>query len=261
MPISSGVTGSGTGWTAASAGIFDATGLIPPTVKLAKGINLKAITGEQLFQVLSNVAQSGDPAWGNIRYQLVKAGAYSKNPNFNINWGSDDISAVQTSLTSLFNSNAVSDVKKPVSNFLMDTAKFVKNNGISTGVKAPTTVPATADLVNIAQTAFQKTLMRDATPEEAQKFAKQFQDMVLAYGDGKTTTKQAKPFATPSAPIAFEGAPVTPMAPTKTASTPVPQPVTSDVAAQNFASNQNKTESSATAAANGLNEFLGMLKG
>ena len=261
MAISlSGATG-GTGWAAASAGTFDATGLIPASIKLAKGIDLKAVTGEQLFQILSNVAQSGDPAWGNIRYQLVKAGAYPKNPNFNVNWGSDDISAVQTSLTSLFNSNAVADVKKPVVNYLTDTAKLVKSNGISTGVKAPTAVASTPDLINIAQTAFEKTLMRTPKPEETQKFAKDFQDMLLAYGDGKATTKTAKPFATPAAPVSFEGAPSAPMTPAKTASSPIEQPVTSSVAAENFAANQNKAESSSVAAVNGLNEFLGMLKG
>lgn len=253
-----------TGWTAARGDTFDVRGLGLPPI----GKNLTApttMTGEQLFQTLSYLAQSGNKQWGNIRNLLIKTGAYGKSaPDFSFNWSSADINATQDFLVKLHNYNAVSPTAQPVSDYMNQQAKLVHASGIAAGAKAPITVPATADLINVAEKAFQTTLNRNPTPAESAKFAKQFQDMVLAYGDTKKTAKIATAFAAPEQPIAFQepSVPVTkPSAITTKKTSAIQEPIQSGTAAQNFAARTNPAEASAAAAASSLDQFLTMLKG
>ena len=266
MPISTGTSGSSsaTTWAGASIDTYDVRGLGLPNEGKNK-VRLDTMTGEQLFQRLSYLAQTGDPIWGNIRNVLTKTGAYGQSiPNFNYNWTNDDIAAVKSFITGLHNFNSVAPKPVSLTTYMNDSVKRVSKNGIATGTKAPVSVPATADLTNAAEKAFQTTLGRNPTADESAKFAKQFQDMVLAYGSGKQTAKTAASFAAPKQPIAFQEPNMATPKPadiSTTKTSAIQEPVSAGVAAQNFAARTSPTEASAAAAAGSLDQFLTMLKG
>ena len=261
-------------WTAAAKDTYDVTGLMIP------GHLTGTMTGDQLYQALNAMAVNKklDPSgtWSAVRKVLVKSvQGYNAN-NLKVNWSTQDVKAVKNFITSLHNNNSTDPTNKMSFTTAMvnlSGTASAKGTGIATaGLTTPATVPATADLTSVAQTAFSKTLGRSASPQEAAQFAKQFQDMVLSYDNSKKSAKGEASFAAPTNPIQFQqngqeaqptGVSANGSSAQKVSTTTggLQTPPSADIAATNFAANLNPTEASAQAAADGLGQFLTMLKG
>ena len=258
-------------WKAAANSTFDVNGLgLPNTPK--DGL----MTGDQIYQALNAMAANNDKAWGSIRNALQRAvfAAYPKAQG-HLNWSTGDVNSIRTMLTDLHNINKTyPDKVQSVVGFLNSAVKNAKSSGLSFSTTnavtttTPVIVPAQADLTDSAQTAFAKVLGRSASPEEAADFAKKYQDLVASYGTSKYDAKKSKQFTQPGNPIQFAQTGQTPAdisgkaVPQIQNNVPViEQPPSIATAASNYASQNNPAEASAQEAADGLNQFMSMLKG
>ncbi len=263
-------------WAAARSGTIDVSGLgIPGHLD---GASAK-ITGDQLYQILNAYANNSqlDPngTWAGVRSILTRTQKGYTTKDLNYAFTTADKNALQNFITGLYNVNKTSSTPIPFVSYLNQKQTEAKKNGLSfasNSLATPSTVPSTAELAKTAQTTFATVLGRSATPKEEAMFAKQFQDMVLAYDNAKKSGKGESTFAQPANPIDFApsganlgvsgitSAPTT-TAKVSTATTGLTTPPSASVAASNFAANLNPAEASAQAASDGLGQFLSMLKG
>lgn len=259
-------SGDPTGWATAQKASIDTTGMGIPKMTGYQ-------TGAQIFAAIESMAKTNSDhgkVWGKFR-QVVAAGRGYSNKDTNVTWSTKDVIAVKSYLTNVNNYNTVNP-SNPVSlaGYVNLDVNSHQSSGLSlsssTNTKTTTpvvSVPAQADLTAAAQTAFAQTLGRSASPAEAADFAKKYQDLVLSYGNAKVDAKKAAAFNAPANPIQFDQ---TGQAPTAIKSTQaginaVEAPPTASIAASNYAAQQNPTAASAQAAADGLSQFMSMLKG
>ena len=256
-----------TGWAAASAAKYNTTGFNIPNMT---GMQ----TGGDIYNAIEALAHSNKDqgnVWGPIRNILQQMTPYSKKERVSI-WTTKDTSTLKTFIQSLNATNSTVNKANPLSlaQYVSAQTQAFKGTGsplsTSTALTVPkvVSVPATADLAKVAQDAFSSTLGRSASPSEAADFAQKYQKLVLSYGDAKNDTKNASSFAPPVQPIDFQ--PNGQTAPAQPASAPIDStaimaPPTASVAASNYAAKANPTQASAQAAADGLNQFMSMLKG
>ena len=230
-------------------------------------------TGEQILQAFSKMVYQDPKTWQNIRPTLLAlgGGTMSKKPK---PWTPGDETAIENWLGQLhYNSidltpgNKTVPTPPDVMTAFTSGMKNVKTFGVvgsKVSASPLVSVPASADLTKIAQSAFSTTLGRSASPQEAAAFAKAYQDTVNTYGQSKNDAKKQSAFNPPEQPIAFQqsgqkNAPIVNSAPTDT--TAIMSPPSASTAASNFAARTNPTQASAQAAADGLGQFLSMLKG
>lgn len=249
-------TGEGVSWAAASKDTYDVSGLIP---------GAKApMTGVQVLQDLQAMAYNNDPSWVAIRDKLKNTIPGYSAKDLKLNWTKQDQYAVSELLTNLHNINKGSTQVTPVATFLQNTYDSYKKSGVSYSTinavsTQPPVVPATSDLADTALTAFQKKLGRAPSQQEANDFSKKFQDLVMSYSAGKKSPATQEMFTSPVQPIQMEGAPAAPVTTSKTGA--LQQAPTPSTAAEGYAATQNKTEASAKAAVDNLDQFMNMLKG
>ena len=271
--------GAGTGtdpskWSVASAAKFDTTGMNIP------GLTGYA-TGQQIKDALNQLAlnnKDGGQVVGPIRQILIKyAGNYTTKET-RLAWTAKDNSALESWLGLLNAHNAVNP-SAPSSlpqwqalyqgtNNPAHTTALTTTNPVST---TPYAIPAQPDLTDAAQKAFSAVLGRSASPQEAADFAQKYQELVKSYDSAKANAKAGNDFNAPQTPIQFAQSgqtsgevasgsdtslPADPMA-----ATGVEAPPTASIAASNYAAKVDPTEASAQAAADGLGQFLTMLKG
>lgn len=259
--INIGGTGQ-SGWSGASGATFSLGQYGAPFGKTS-------MTGDEILQHFDALAQSNSPLWSSFRSMLINSVPGYSQKELKANWTNQDITAIKEFLTRLNNYNvSFPDKKLNIDAMASNVATNAKKNGTSWATLNATTsttpvisVPASTDLEAAAQTAFSKVLGRSATAQEAASFSKEFQDLYASYGQQKLAAKKAQKFAPVSQPVQFAGAGQTPQTPTSTAANVIEQPPTASVAAENYAARTNPTEASAQAAADGLSQFLGMLKG
>ena len=269
-----GGSGSDSTWAAARVDKFNVTGLGIP------GHPSGFMTGDEIYQAVNALATNRklDPSgriWSGIRNQLISTTNYTVK-DLSYNWVPKDGIALKNVLTNLHNNNKANpDSIQTVSDALIGYKNNTNKNGLgatNNAIKAPVSVPATADLVKAAAASASTVLNRTVTADEAKMFAKQYQDMVLNYENAKKGAKGESSFAAPAQPIQFqpEGQPAQPGAIAPNGATPktistssgaLMEPPTASTAAENFLANQNPVEASAAAAAAGLGQFLTMLKG
>ena len=243
------------------------------------GLGAKA-TGAQVLQAFSKMVYQDPGLWQNLRPVILGLGGESLTKGKqNKPWTATDETAVENWLTQLHynaltltpNNSATPayttpDVYTAFSSGIKNMKTFgtVGNKVAAVPVVPPTVVPATADLTSVAQTAFATTLGRSASPKEAADFATKFQSLVQSFGDAKNDAKKQAVFTPPDQPIQFQQTGQKTPVSSNTVSkdtTGLQAPPGASVAAANFAARTNPTEASAQAAANGLDQFLGMLKG
>lgn len=265
LPTGGGTTDSN--WAAAAKASYDVTGLgLPNTPKNGQ------MTGDQIYQAINAMAATNNKNWGGIRDILKNTIPGYTAKDLRLNWTNQDVTAVRSFITTLHNVNTTMPSNQmSVAGFLNTTATNAKKSGVSfstinsTQTTTPViSVPAQADLTSAAQTAFATTLGRSASPAEAADFAKKYQDLVLSYGNAKVDAKKAAAFNAPANPIQFEQTGQTASKPIKSTQlgiNAVEAPPTASIAAANYAAQQNPTEASAQAAADGLSQFMSMLKG
>ena len=257
-------------WAAASKATFDVNGFGLPNAP-KDGM----MTGDQIYQTLNAMAATNDSHWGSIRAGLtsIKPNVYSTK-DLKLNWTPADVSSVRDFLTTLHNVNVTNPTKlQSLVGFFNTSLAYAKKSGVSFNTlnavnTTPITVPAQADLTDAAQQAFSKNLGRSASPAEAADFAKKYQDLIASYGTAKYDAKKAQQFTQPGNPIQFAQ---TGQMPADVSAKAVPQiqsnvpvleqPPSAAIAASNFAARQNPAAASAQAAADGLNQFMSMLKG
>lgn len=274
-------------WTATRADTINVDGL---------GLSKKVLTGDQAFAEIEKMAYQNPTQWAKIKLTLANMLAYNdgntytkathaKAYNTNSPWSKADAQALQWALTQYHNINysgapatpsaasptgltGTAQTKPTFLSFAATTATKVKSTGYSTSTAAsvPPLVPvhASADLTSAAQTAFAQTLGRSATPQEAQAFAKAFQDLENSYGQAKNDAKKQSVFSAPAQPIKFQQTGQSAIPAQNNVSTDqgaLPVPPTPAIAAANFAAQTNPANASAQAAADGLGQFLSMLKG
>ena len=262
-----GSTGDPTSWKIASAAKYDTTGMMIPGMTgpqtgqaIKDAINQLAISGKDKGQVV-----------GPLRQILIKfAGTYTTKET-RLAWTSKDNQVLQEWLGLLNAHNTVNptapqsltswqSLYQGSSNPRSTTS--LATNPVSTSAYA---IPAQPDLTAAAQTAFSSVLGRSASPQEAADFAKKYQELVQSYDSAKADAKAGNSFNAPSTPIQFAQSGQTPadtaVPADPTASTGLEAPPTPSIAASNFAAQSNPTQASAQAAADGLGQFLTMLKG
>lgn len=242
------------------------------------GLNIPGMTGmqtyAQLFQAIESDAlhgSSGGKLWGRIRPILIaQAQNYTKKELATKGWLEKDTSGLRAFLTGLHNTNAISKTAPLTAlSWIEQKANDVGTVGKTSFTAKPAPAPivpvsATSDLTAAAQSAFATTLGRSASPQEAATFAKAFQDAQNNFGQAKNDARKQNVFNPPAQPINFAQsgqAPIKPPASASTDTTGIMAPPTPTVAAANFAARTNSTNASAQAAADGLGQFLGMLKG
>ena len=255
------------GWTGAAAATFSTGGFIP---------GKPSMTGDEVLQAFNALAADNSPTWSTFRDVLKNTIPGYNLKDLKSNWTSQDVSAIKNFLVTLNNRNTTfQGTDKGTLNivaFANQTLANAKKTGSSFSTLNSTStttplipIPSTADLMGDATTAFTKKLGRTPTQAEATDFAKKYQDLVLSYGNAKVSAKKNAAFEAPAQPISFQqqGTPASatmvknPVAATNA----IMQPPTSSTAAENFATRKSPTEASAQAAADGLNQFLTMLKG
>ena len=258
--------GDPTGWSAAQKASIDTTGMGIPKMTGYK-------TGAEIFAAIESMAKTNSDqgkVWGKFR-SVISSGQNYTSKDTQVSWAKKDINAVKSYLTNVNNYNTTNP-SNPVSlaGYVNLDVSSHKSSGLSisssTNMKTVTplvSVPAQADLIAAAQTAFAQTLGRSASPAEAADFAKKYQDLVLSYGNSKVDAKKAASFNAPANPIQFDQTGQTPTAikSTQAGINAVEAPPTASTAASNYAAQQNPTEASAQAAADGLSQFMSMLKG
>ena len=120
-------------------------------------------------------------------------------------------------------------------------------------------------MTRIANNSFAATLGRLPSDKEAATFAKQFQDLILSYGNSKVSAKKNAAFEAPAQPIQFQNegtaASATKVVNPVAATNAIMQPPSPDVAAANFAAKSHPDEASASALAGTVNNILSILKG
>ena len=242
-----------TSWKAAAKDSGNYSGLGIP--------NASNLTGEQALISIEQMALKDPAQWAKIRTQLVAMHAYSgkKLPTFTSNWSSTDSNAVRWAITQYHVLNlpaagspvvpstvggVVGTPKTPFLSFAQSQAKALKSSGYtsSSSVAPIIPLPATADLNQVTKDAFVKNLGFNPTPAQQASFSKQFQDLVLSYGQAKSNAKAQKAFATPGATSTASHSPIA-----------IEQPPNADVAATNFALKADPN----AAGAHGLNEAMG----
>jgi hypothetical protein len=253
-------------WAAAAKASYDVTGLGLPNTP-ANG----QMTGDQIYQAFNAMAASNDKNWSGIRDILKNTIPGYTAKDLKLNWTNQDVTATRDFITTLHNYNVTYPTKQMgITAFLNTTAKQAQKSGVSfntlnsTQTTAPIiTLPSQADLADTAQKAFATTLGRSASPAEVEDFAKKYQDLVLSYGNAKVDAKKNAAFNAPANPIQFDqtGQTPQPIVNPVAATNAIEQPPTASLAAANYAAKQNPTEASAQAAADGLNQFMSMLKG
>lgn len=261
------------------------------------GLSKPTLTGDQAFAEIEKMAYANPAQWAKIKLTLANMLAYNDGSSYtkatfaeayNLHnvWSKADASAVQWALTQYHNVNyatagsgpsgtgtpagitGTAQNKPTFLSFTTTHAATTKANGYATST-TPTVAPivavsATSDLTAAAQTAFATTLGRSATPQEAATFAKAFQDAQNNFGQAKNDAKKQSVFNPPAQTIDFAQtgqAPVKTPATASTDTTGIMAPPAPAVAAANFAARTNPTQASAQAAADGLGQFLSMLKG
>ncbi len=244
-------------WEAVRQQKFDVTGLNIP------GHATGTMTGDQVLQALDALANKDPQSWAKLRPNLYNSfPQYYNSKNIRVNWSQGDISAIKMTLTGIASTDTVYGTVTPVASLLTSKAISNKVNGtaFSNAVTKPVVpLPAAADLTQTAQDAFSKVLGRQATPQEADSFAKQFQDLVLSYGQAKVDAKHQKAFSAPANPTgivdptAMGAATPTPTAPAVTA---IEQPPTASVAAENFAAGLHPDDAKAQALSDALGNII-----
>lgn len=255
-----------TGWPATSQAKFDTTGMNIPGMT---GVQ----TGAAILQALNSIAlnkNADKSAWGPIRSILQHMQSYSTKDKTTV-WNTKDENTLKRFLGSLNATNTTINKASPLS-----LAAFVAQEKAAFGItgtnlnstQALTTqiysVPNQADLVASAVKNFPTILGRTPTAQESADFAQKYQKLVESYDSAKASAKDGLAFAAPSNPIQFEqngqSASALPASPSGLVD-PLQAPPTPDVAAQNYAAKADPTAASAQAAADGLNQFMSMLKG
>lgn len=212
-----------------------------------------AATGEQVLQALSRLASTNGGTWQNLRPALVALGGKSLTKAELLKpWTPIDESAIKNWLgTAHYNAidltpNNKTDYVPPnlFDNFTSGITNLKKFGSVGSTVTRATPIislPATADLNQVTTNMFTKTLGRNPTNEEQAHFAKQYQDMILSYGQ----KQNAVPDQT------FTVAPGTTSSP-KPSPVAIEAPPAADVAATNFALKSDP----ARAASNGLDDAM-----
>ena len=251
-----------TKWAAASAATYDTTGMNIP------GYPTQA-TGEQIRNAIQQLAinnKDNGKIAGPIRQILQNYAGNYTNKEKHLAWTSKDNSSLESWLGQL-NGNNAANPSAPMSLAAWKTSwqanpNYSNTNAVTT---TPYSIPAQPDLTAAAQTAFSSVLGRSASPQEAADFAKIYQELVQSYDSAKSNAKAGNAFAAPSTPIQFAESGQTPASTAlpsdPSASTGLEAPPTPSVAASNFAAQTNPTQASAQSAADGLEQFLSMLKG
>lgn len=258
-----GNTGSDSGWTAAMKASFDVSGLGIP------GHATGSMTGDQIYQAFNAIAHSKNiKSWLAIRAILKDTVPGYTAKDLKYNWTSQDSNALKQKLSELHNASVSLGDKSTFKTYLVDQHTLATKSGINFATinakttKAPSlvSVPATPDLMKAANDAFTTTLGRAASPEEQAAFSKDFQSLVSQYASGKSKTTPAEFSPAPTQPTMGN--------PTPQVATPITlpagqvmEPPNANVAAANYAAQQNPVNAHAQAAADGLQAFLGMLKG
>ena len=288
IPAPGGTTKDPFSWAATRPDTINVTGL---------GLSKPTLSGEQAFAEIEKMAYSDPSQWAKIKLTLANMLAYNGGNSYtkatyahayslHSVWSKSDAAAVQWALTQYHNVNYATNPTGPSQagtptgltgtaqnrpsfiSFATTHAATTKTNGYATST-IPATAPivaisATSDLTAAAQSAFATTLGRSASPQEAATFAKAFQDAQNNFGQAKNDAKKQSVFNPPAQPIQFQQTGQSPTPTPATASTDttgIMAPPTPTVAAANFAARTNPTQASAQAAADGLGQFLSMLKG
>lgn len=236
---------------------FDVTGLNIP------GHPTGTMTGDEVLQALDALANKNPSLWGQLRPNLYNSyPQYYNSKNIKVNWSTGDSSAIKMALTGIASTDSVYGTVTPIASLLKTKAVGNKNNGtaFSNAVTKPVVpLPATADLTQTAQDAFTKVLGRQATPQEADSFAKQFQHLVLSYGQDKANAKSQKQFQAPANPLGVlnpNSAGSVSAMPSASAVTAIEQPPTASVAAGNYAAKLHPTDASAQALSDALGNVI-----
>ena len=257
-----GTTKDPTKWASAGAATYDTTGMNIPDYPVSA-------TGEQIKNAINQLAISNKDRGqvvGPIRQILENfASDYTKQEKHFV-WTNKDNATLESWL-GLLNANNVVNPTQPKSLISWKTLYqgnpgYGQTNAITT---TPYSIPAQPDLTSAAQTAFAQVLGRSASPAEAADFAKKYQQLVQSYDSAKQNAQAGNSFNAPQTPIQFAQSGQTPASTAlpsdPLANTGLEAPPTPTIAASNFAAQSDPTAASAQAAADGLNQFMSMLKG
>ena len=260
--------GDPTGWSAAQKASIDTTGMGIPKMTGYK-------TGAEIFAAIESMAKTNSDqgkVWGKFR-SVVSSGQNYTQKDTNVSWSKKDVNAVKSYLTNVNNYNTTNP-SNPVSlaGYVNLDVSSHKSSGlsISSSTNMKTTTPlipvtSTADLTKIANNSFAATLGRLPSDKEAASFSKQFQDLILSYGNSKVSAKKNAAFEAPAQPIQFQNegtaASATTVKNPVAATNAIMQPPSPDVAAANFAAKAHPDEASANALAGTVNNILSILKG
>ena len=254
-------------WGAASAAKYDTTGMMIPGMT---GPQTGQAIKDAVNQLALNNKNKGQVV-GPLRQVLMKyAGNYTKKET-SLVWTRKDNFELQNWLGVLNAHNTVNPTS-PTSlvqwlNLYQGSSNPRSTTALTTNkvLRSAYSIPAQADLTSAAQQAFSSVLGRSASPQEASDFATKYQQLVQSYDSAKINVRAGKSFDAPQTPIQFAQSGQTPTSTAvpsdPTAATGLEAPPTPSVAASNFAAQNNPTQASAQAAADGLGQFLAMLKG
>ena len=276
IPSTTGIASGGstgkdtTGWAGTHNAQVDTTGL-----------NIPGTTGFKTFATLFQAVQadayhgkSGGALWAMVKPILRQPyNGYPKNQIKAIGWTPHDATALQELLEGLHSINTLNKTSPlTAQSFFTSHLQPLGPGGSGSSstiaskvLRSAYSIPAQADLTSAAQQAFSSVLGRSASPQEAADFATKYQQLVQSYDSAKINVRAGKSFNAPQTPIQFAQSGQTPTSTAvpsdPTAATGLEAPPTPSVAASNFAAQNNPTQASAQAAADGLGQFLAMLKG
>lgn len=231
-------------------------------------------TGEQVLQAFSRLAANPNTVgiWQSLRPKIAALGGVTltKNDTNGKLWTGNDQKAIENWLGRVHYNNT--DLSSAGATYTPPDLNLAYNNGIKniktvsgTGTvgTSPTstlvTVHSSADLASAAQSAFETTLGRTATPKESAAFTSAFQSLENSYGQAKNDAKKQDVFNAPAQPIDFTAAgqkpaPAQNSVPTDTGA--IQAPPTPAIAASNFAAKTNPNEASAQALSDALGNII-----
>lgn len=225
-------------------------------------------TGDQILQALSRMVYQDPGNWQQIRSKIVALGGKTlTKAQLTKPWTGTDQSAIEDWLTQIHRNNVdLSGVKAYTppdlySAFTIGSKQITTLGAGGANVKPSSlvSVHSSADLASAAQGAFQQTLGRLATPQEAQAFTKAFQTVENNYGQAKNDAKKSSVFNAPAQTIDFSqtGQPAVPAQNNvSTDQGAIQAPPTPSIAAANFAAKTNPNEASAQALSDALGNII-----
>ena len=175
-----------------------------PATVTANFANPAQVNGAQLYQAFVKTATSNPSVWIPLKYALYQSNYYgASKPSFTPGWTNDDKSAVTNFLTTLsLNNTDLSPGQQatPVVTFLSQQQQLaLQYGGAASQVQVQkVAVPATSDLVKMADNAFRAATGLPATAAQSKAFAKAYQQQVMAAA--RASVAQPAISATPQAP-------------------------------------------------------------